>query len=116
MRAASLILGLLLAGPAFAQAPRCVVPDYVTIRDEGMGVAVVTYHNSADGCSNGVNPYLVSPNGITVRVIIDVNADPDAELENIRVLPQDTGYSAYPPELDVKDGETVEIMVLTGLS
>lgn len=91
-------------------------PDHVSIADAGVGRAVVTYYNSAAGCSGGVNRILITPAGIEVRVVITVNVDATAERERIVVIPQTDGFFAFPPEADLRDGETVEIIVMGGLA
>ena len=76
----------------------------------------MTYYNSAEQCSGGLNQVVTTPGGITVRVIIDVNVDDFAAKERITVLPQTEGYFAFPPSEDLRDGETVEIIVMGGMA
>ncbi len=103
--------------PAYPGGGHCLLdPDRVTIRDAGHGRAVVTYYNSGFGCSGGLNEVMTTPDGVSVRVVIDVNADRDAERERITVIPQTDGMFAFPPEADLKDGETVEIIVMGGMA
>lgn len=115
MRAATLAL-MLLVGPAFAQAPRCLEPDHVSLRDDGPGRAILLFRNSADQCSSTVNTILTTRAGISVRVTIDPNGDPGASLEIIRALPQNPGFSAFPGRAEVKDGEEIEIEIVMGVS
>jgi hypothetical protein len=116
VRASALILGLLVAGPAFAQAPRCLEPDHVSIRDDGPGRAILLFRNSADECSVTFNQVVTSKNGIAVRVVIDPNGDPAASLEIIRAHPQNPGFEAYPDRGEVKDGDQIEIVIVMGMS
>lgn len=103
--------------PAYPGGGHCILdPDRVTIRDAGMGRAVVTYYNSGFGCSGGLSEVMTTPDGVSVRVVITVNADADAERERIVVIPLTDGMFAFPPEADLKDGETVEIVVMGGLA
>jgi hypothetical protein len=95
----------------------CVVdPDRVEVVDDGIGKAVVTYYNSGFGCSTGMNEVITTPGGVSVRIVIDVNADADATKERITVIPQTEGMFAFPPVEEIKDGEEVEILVMGGMS
>jgi hypothetical protein len=103
--------------PAYPGCGHCILdPDRVTIRDAGHWRAVVTYYNSGFGCSGGLSEIMTTPAGVSVRVVISVNADAGAEKERIVVIPQTDGMMAFPPEADLKDGETVEIIVMGGLA
>lgn len=113
---AAVALALMLAGPVFAQVECRFDPDSVTIRDDGPGRAIVTYRNSAAGCSEGESRILTSAAGIKVRVVIDVNVDDEAELERIDVFPQDRSMLAFPPRDEIRDGETTEIVVQGGMA
>jgi len=102
--------------PPYGSAPCVMDPDRVTIKDAGIGRAVVTYYNSGFGCSGGMNEVLTSPNGVSVRVVIDVNTDADHEREKITVIPQTEGMFAFPPAEEIKDGEEIEILVMGGMA
>ena len=117
----ALILSLALAGPAAAQGfpltpGGCIVQDRLEIRDAGEGRAIVTYHNSAEQCSSGANKVLTSPNGISVRVIVTVNVDENAQKEGIVLIPQDPTFFSLPPEGELKDGDTQEFIIMGGMS
>ncbi len=119
----ALVLAALLATctPAHAGPPpgvglSCYDPDTVTIHDAGHGMAVVTYYNSAAKCSKDVDLELVSPNGIAARVVIWANPPSAGDAEVLKVFPLNPGMFADPPEVDVEDGETVEVRVMGGLS
>jgi hypothetical protein len=94
----------------------CIVQDRLEIRDAGEGRAIVTYHNSAEQCSSGANKVLTSPNGIAVRVIVTVNVDENAQKEGIVLIPQDPTFFSFPPEGELKDGDTQEFIIMGGMS
>ena len=110
------ILSLALASPAYAQSNCTIDPDKVTFSDAGEGRAVVTYYNSGAGCSGGMNKVMTTPRGIVARVIIDVNVDPQGGLERVTVIPETDGFFAFPPEAELQDGATVEIVVMGGMA
>lgn len=106
---------LLLPSLAFANPTGytvgCKVKDAIGIRDAGEGKAIVTYYNSEERCSGGMDLVLTSQNGISVRVIVEVG--PDEEF--IVVIPLNEGMMSDPPEAYVIDGAGVDIVVMGGL-
>lgn len=107
----------LLAVAAFAQSPSvCTPPDEITIRDAGEGKAIVTYSNSVNQCSKEYIGRLVSPNGITVDVRIELLGKRDDYRERIILMPVDPDMMAFPPEGDLLDGETREFVIMGGLA
>ncbi len=94
----------------------CQPPDEWDIRDDGPGRAIVTYYNSEAGCSMNVDTVLTSENGVMARIVIIANpADANGD-ERFDVIPEDPNMMAYPPSLDVSDGEAKEIVIQGGLS
>jgi hypothetical protein len=109
----------LLSAPAFAQGyvtPACLPPDVLEIRDDGDGRAIVTYGNSVNNCSMEQNRILTSPNGIEVRVRIELLGREDEFRERITLEPLTDGMFAIPPEGDLLDGETREFLIQGGIS
>jgi hypothetical protein len=117
LRAALLAATLTL--PAAAQpygSSTCTPPDEITIRDDGIGKAIVTYSNSVNQCSVPLIRRLVSPNGIAVDVRIDLLGDEHERRERITLHPVDADMMAFPPEGDLLDGETAEFIIMGGLA
>lgn len=115
----SALLAVLLAAPATAQpygGSACTPPDELTIRDDGVGKAIVTYSNSVNQCSVPLIKRLVSPNGIAVDVRIDVLGDDHQRRERITLSPVEAGMMAFPPEGDLLDGESREFVIMGGLA
>jgi hypothetical protein len=113
------LFAVLLAAPAMAQpvgSSTCSPPDELTIRDDGIGKAIVTYSNSVNQCSVPLIRRLVSPNGIAVDVRIDLLGDEHERRERITLHPVDADMMAFPPEGDLLDGETAEFIIMGGLA
>ena len=89
--------------------------DVLMIEDGGASVAIVTYSNSVHMCSNPVDQIMTAPNGIEVRVVVNVGSGGDPR-ETITVTPVDQQYIADPPEASIQDGESVIIIVTAGVS
>ena len=94
----------------------CSPPDEITIRDDGVGKAIVTYSNSVNQCSVPLIKRLVSPQGIAVDVRIDLLSDDHERRERITLSPVDADMMAFPPEGDVLDGESQEFIIMGGLA
>lgn len=94
----------------------CVLPDSITIRDDGEGRAVVTYHNSAELCSSSLDMILTSPNGISAQVIVTLGGHENDYRENIQIIPLTDGMMAIPSEGNQYDGETADYVIMGGLS
>lgn len=110
-----LLVLALLSSPVSAQniyekAPSstCTESDWIGIEDEGHGIAVVTYSNSIESCSEKLDMIITSPNGISVRVQIIIGG-----AETIIITPQDPTYRSDPNKADVEDGDK-EIFYITG--
>lgn len=118
----ALLLSTLLfsCAPAHAEPPGgntfCEPPDKWSIRDDGPDRAILTYSNSEAGCSTNVDTMLTSENGIQVRVIILANPADASGAERFDAVPQDPNMMAFPPSVDVADGDTQEIVVQGGMS
>lgn len=102
------------AMPPTTWATNCNDPanqDVLEIEDDGPHVAIVTYSNAAERCSDAVDRTMRSANGIavTVRVIV-------ADRETLEVIPHDPQYHASPPVIEVEDGESVFVIVMAGTS
>lgn len=102
------------AMPPTDWATDCTKPeaqDVLEITDDGPHIAVITYSNAAERCSDTVDRVMRSENGIeaTVRVIV-------GDAETLEVVPLDPQYLAYPPVIDVQDGESVFVIVMAGTS
>ena len=113
------LVAILLAAPAPAQpvgGSTCSPPDEITIRDDGVGKAIVTYSNSVNQCSVPLIKRLVSPQGIAVDVRIDLLGDDHERRERITLSPVDADMMAFPPEGDLLDGETREFVIMGGLA
>jgi hypothetical protein len=113
------LFAVLLAAPAIAQpygSSTCSPPDEITIRDDGVGKAIVTYSNSVNQCSVPLIKRLVSPNGIAVDVRIDLLGDDHERRERITLTPVDADMMAFPPEGDLLDGESQEFIIMGGLA
>jgi hypothetical protein len=113
------LVAVLLAAPAAAQpvgSSTCSPPDEITIRDDGVGKAIVTYSNSVNQCSVPLIKRLVSPNGIAVDVRIDLLSDDHERRERITLSPVDADMMAFPPEGDLLDGESQEFIIMGGLA
>lgn len=101
-------------GQGLNQAPyiaSCTEQDWLSIEDDGEGKAIVTYLNSIEECSSPVTLKLVSPNGIAVKVTIIIG-----DAETIILEPVDSNYMSFPPEADLKDGETKTFVIMGGMS
>jgi hypothetical protein len=94
----------------------CTPPDEITIRDDGIGKAIVTYSNSVNQCSVPLIRRLVSPQGIAVDVRIDLLGDEHERRERITLNPVDADMMAFPPEGDLLDGESREFVIMGGLA
>lgn len=119
----ALILALAASGAAAQNFPSmppttwatdCTKPeaqDVLEIADDGPHVAIVTYSNAAERCSDTVDRTMRSANGIavTVRVIV-------ADRETLEVIPHDPQYHASPPVIEVEDGESIFVIVMAGTS
>lgn len=118
------LLVALAAFPAAAQnfpsmppttwATDCTKPgaqDVLEIADDGPHIAIITYSNAAERCSDTVDRTMRSANGIavTVRVIV-------ADRETLEVIPHDPQYHASPPVIEVEDGESVFVVIMAGTS
>lgn len=102
------------AMPPTSWATDCTKPeaqDVLTIEDDGPHIAVLTYSNAAERCSDTVDRTMRSQNGIavTVRVIV-------ADRETLEVIPHDPQYHAHPSRIEVEDGESVFVIVMAGTS
>ena len=110
----------LLPSVAMAQdmpfVPSCIIQDSISIRDEGMGVAVVTYYNSVESCSQEFSTTLTSEAGVEVKVQISIGGEEDDYREIINLTPLTDGMMAYPPDGKLLDGETQEFYIMGGLS
>lgn len=106
--------------PSFTYASdevRCKLdPEIITFEDAGYGRAILFYYNSGAGCSGTFNKIMTTAKGISARVVIDVNVDKDGEKEKVTVYPQTDGMYAFPPEQELKDGESVQTIVTGGIS
>jgi hypothetical protein len=113
-------LALCFAIPAFPQPSNnsaCTPPDEITIRDDGIGKAIVTYSNSVNQCSVAVDGLrLTSPNGIEVDVWIDLLGDDHQRRERITIIPVSPEMMAFPPEGELLDGESQEFLIMGGLA
>jgi hypothetical protein len=109
---------LLLATPAFSNDTFACKsnPDRLTVEDDGPGRVVVSYHNSIDGCSSGFNEVFTTEAGVVLRVVVDVNVDENGSKERVTVVPETDGYLAFPPEVELEDGQNAEILVLAGMA
>lgn len=85
--------------------------DVLEIADDGPHIAIVTYSNAKERCSDTVDRTMRSDNGIavTVRVIV-------ADRETLEVIPHDPQYMADPPVIEVEDGESVFVVIMAGTS
>jgi hypothetical protein len=113
------LVTLCLAGPALPQpsgSSACTPPDEITIRDDGIGKAIVTYSNSVNQCSVPLIRRLVSPQGIAVDVRIDLLGDEHERRERITLHPVEADMMAFPPEGDLLDGESREFIIMGGLA
>ena len=113
------LFAVLLAAPAIAQpygSSTCAPPDELTIRDDGLGKAIVTYSNSVNQCSVPLIRRLVSPRGIAVDVRIDLLGDAHERRERITLQPVAVDMMAFPPEGDLLDGESQEFIIMGGLA
>lgn len=113
------LFAVLLAAPAIAQpygSSTCSPPDEITIRDAGIGKAIVTYSNSVNQCSVPLIRRLVSPQGIAVDVRIDLLGDAHERRERITLIPVEADMMAFPPEGDLLDGESREFVIMGGLA
>jgi hypothetical protein len=113
------LLTAILTLPAAAQpynGSTCTPPDEITIRDDGIGKAIVTYSNSVNQCSVPLIRRLVSPHGIEVDVRIDLLGDDHDRRERITLTPVEPSMMAFPPEGDVLDGESREFVIMGGLA
>jgi hypothetical protein len=113
------LLAVLLAAPAPAQpygSSACTPPDKITIRDDGIGRAIVTYSNSVSQCSVPLIRRLTSPQGIAVDVRIDLLGDDHERRERITLTPVEADMMAFPPEGDLLDGESREFIIMGGLA
>jgi hypothetical protein len=115
------VCALLIAGPVkpvplapFSGGHCYADPDRLEIADAGMGRAIVTYYNSGFGCSVPMDKTMTSPNGVTVHVRIETNANGDRE--RITVTPQTEGMFADPPVDEIKDGEETRVVIQGGMS
>lgn len=109
------VLFAIIPSFTFADEIRCKLdPEIVTFEDAGEGRAILFYYNSGAGCSGGLNEIRTTPNGISVRIVITVNVDENGEKEHVVVYPQTLGMYAYPPEQELKDGESIQIIVSGG--
>lgn len=89
----------------------CLEQDWLSIEDDGEGRAIVTYSNSIEECSSPITVKLVSPNGIAVKVTIQIGGP-----ERIILEPLDMNYMSFPPEADLEDGETRTFEIMGGMS
>ena len=114
------LFAILLAAPAAAQpvgSSTCSPPDEITIRDDGLGKAIVTYSNSVNQCSVAVDGLrLTSPNGISVDVWIDLLGDDHQRRERITIIPVSPEMMACPPQGDLLVGESQEFIIMGGLA
>ena len=97
--------------PAIAQDHPQTSPRFDTLVIEDGHVentAVVTYANSEAMASDGGWYTLVSDNGVTVEVFIEINAVEGKE--RITVYTGDE-HAAYPVEADVDDGDELHIQI-----
>jgi hypothetical protein len=101
------------SGPPYAlpYIQSCIEQDSISIRDEGPDKAIVTYSNSIEECSSPVTLHLTAPNGIKVRVTIQIG-----DAETITLEPEDPLFMSIPPEGDVPDGEKQEFLLMGGMS
>ena len=102
------------ANPHHMGGAGCMEKDQLVIADVGLGEVEVWYANSACNSSEGFNEVVSSPSGVQMRVIIDINVDGNKEL--IWVIPMTDGYFAFPPKVEVLDGESAVVRVLAGMA
>jgi len=115
IRASLLAITALAAppGPARAEPAALVMSsgDTYALTRHGEDVAILEYHNHAASLSPG--GYVALEDGdLEVETWTDINAGTDAA-ERLRVTPPE-GWTAFPPEIDVPDGETSRVILRRG--
>ena len=119
----ALIIALAACPLAAQQFPSMPVPgnhcadggDVLLLEDGGASVAVLTYSNSVHQCSKPVDQIMTAPNGIEVRVVVNIGSGSDTR-ETITITPVDRQYIADPPQASIHDGESVVVIVMAGVS
>jgi hypothetical protein len=103
----------LLATAAAAEPPAFVMRsgDTYALTRQSADVAILEYHNHAASLSPGGDVAL-HHDGLEVETWTDINAGADAA-ERLRVTPPE-GWTAFPPEIDVPDGETGRVVLRRG--
>lgn len=104
------------AEPKLPHVASCLIQDWVTIEDDGPEMAIVTYYNSADNCSSPGSWTITAPNGISVKVVVELGGLETVYRENVLILPEDTWMMSFPPEEDIVDGETKTFRIMGGMS
>lgn len=96
--------------------PSCIEQDYVVIKDDGPGKAIVTYSNSKESCSDNLLITLTSPNGIEVDIEITIGGIDEEYKEVIILRPTDPNMMAFPPEDELEDGVKKNFVIMGGMS
>lgn len=94
----------------------CIIQDSLTIEDDGPDKAIVTYYNSIESCSMNSDQVFTSPDGIKVRIIINVGDKSVGGREIITLMPFDSQLMSFPPKGEVRDGDSAKFTIMGGLS
>jgi len=85
--------------------------DTLRLERRSDDVAVLHYHNHKASRSSG-GPVTLHHDGLTVDAQTRLNVD-GAVMERLVVTPPD-GWIAYPPQADVMDGESIDVILRRG--
>ena len=112
----ALIMFPMMACAQLPFVPTCISQDSISIKDDGPEKAIVTYYNSYENCSSPAQIILEAPNGIRVRITIEIGGQDIVYKERITIEPLDPNFMSFPPEDNVEDGETKEFLIMGGLA
>jgi len=85
--------------------------DTIRLERRSDNVAVLHYHNHQASRSSG-GPVTLHHDGLTVDARTQLNVD-GAAMERLVVTPPD-GWTAYPAQADVADGESIDVILRRG--
>ena len=90
--------------------------DRLTVEDRAPGIVVVRFQNGSY-CTFRESPdVFTTARGVQVKVRISINPVQGRQDDRLIVTPLTEGYKATPPEIDIPEGETGEILVMVGMS